>query len=106
MLEELRLAVCLGAELADPTAAAELAGRCGIAPTRLAALASGEATFRPTEIAALVRQMGSAGEADSLVEAAGEPLARPPGGSLARRIDRYLAEIRAYLTGRADRSHQ
>ena len=105
-LEELRLAVCLAVEIERQGGADELAERTGIAATRLAALSSGEATLRPTEIAALVRHLGSVAEAASLREAAGTTSPEALTLALRDRIDGYLDEIRNYLSGRPDRSHQ
>ena len=105
-LEELRLAACVATELEREGEEGELAERTGIVPTRLAALASGEASFRPTETAALVRHLVSGAEADSLPDATattGTPTLTP---ALRQRIEAYVDEIRDYLIGRPDGSHQ
>lgn len=106
-LEELRLAASLEAELAEAGAPEELAGRTGISTDRLAALGSGQAAFRPAEVAAVVREIGSAGQATlPPEEGAGEPVPdREPVG-LHRHLERFLDRLRRYVEGESSRAHQ
>ncbi|MFQ5669906.1 MAG: helix-turn-helix domain-containing protein [Acidobacteriota bacterium] len=98
-LEEGRLAVSLATEMSRPGGSQELADRCRIAANRLAALATGEARFRPAETAALVRELGEAPQVAAL-----DSLAVPEAGSdldpgLLRRVETLLQAVRNYLIG-------
>jgi transcriptional regulator with XRE-family HTH domain len=101
-LEELRLAASLEAEMAREGAPAELSRRTGISAGRLAALGRGQAAFRPAEVVAVVREIGSAGQA-SLPEEA-PPGEAPPG--LHARLECFLDRLRRYVEGESDRPHQ
>jgi transcriptional regulator with XRE-family HTH domain len=107
ILEELRLAASLEAELARGCAPDVLAGKTGISTSRLAALGSGQAVFRPAEIAAVVREIGAAGEASLPPE---RLLADPaPGDGPAAvhdRLERFLDRLRRYVEGESGRTHQ
>jgi len=106
-LEEFRLAASLEAELAREGAPDEMGRRTGISTGRLAALGRGQAAFRPAEAAAVVREIGSAGQA-SLPED-GAPCEPAPGeepGGLHDRLGRFLDRLRRYVEGESGRAHQ
>jgi transcriptional regulator with XRE-family HTH domain len=106
-LEELRLAASLEAELAREGAPDELARRTGIPTGRLGALGSGQAAFRPAEVAAVVREIGSAGQASLPEEGApGEPAPDQGPGDLHHRLGRFLDRLRRYVEGEGGRAHQ
>ncbi len=104
-LEELRLAVCVASEMGRD--AEDLTARTGIFAGRLAALGRGEAIFRPTEVAALVRELGAAGESDLRRPAPGEPVSLdslPP--ALRRRVQDLLETLAAYIAAGAGPDRQ
>jgi transcriptional regulator with XRE-family HTH domain len=102
-LEELRLAASLGAELGREGALSELSDRTGITTGRLAALGRGQAAFRPSEVAALVREIGSAGSVSLSIADDSED----GSNGLESRLERFFLEgLRRYVAGVPDRSHQ
>ena len=106
-LEELHLAASLEAALAREGAPDELAVRTGISTDRLAALGCGQAALRPAEVAALVREIGSAGQASLPEEgAAGEPAPDEGAAGLHDRLERFLDRLRRYVAGEPGRAHQ
>ena len=105
-LEELRLAASLAAELAREGALDELAGRTGISPVRLTALGGGRAAFRPAEVAALVREIGSAGRASLPGEEGPEEPPLEGDAGLDARLERFLERLRRYVAGEPERGHQ
>ena len=106
-LEEFRLAASLEAELAREGAPDEMARRTGISTGRLAALGRGQAAFRPAEVAAVVREIGSAGQASLPEEGApGEPAPDQEPAGLHDRLGRFLDLLRRYVEGESGRAHQ
>jgi transcriptional regulator with XRE-family HTH domain len=97
-LEELRLLSCLRAEMAG-TGAMPFSQRTGIAAERLDRLCRGAVEPRPTEMAALVLELGAPGE-EVLVEGAmGHESALP-----AEAWDRLVEALHAYVSGHETKS--
>jgi transcriptional regulator with XRE-family HTH domain len=101
-LEELRLGICLGRALVTPEGAARLAVATGIAASRLEEIAASRSVMRPSETAALVRELGAAGTVDLFSPAPAETQsALPPATATA--VAELLDRLYLYLGGRPSR---
>jgi transcriptional regulator with XRE-family HTH domain len=101
-LEELRLGICLGRALSTPEGAARLSAATGMATSRLEEIAAGRTVMRPSETAALVRELGAAGTADLFSPAPSETQAALPPAT-ATAVAEILDRLYLYLGGRPSR---